>query len=82
MLATPDFNLIVWTSGLALAAAAALTIACRWLWLGRSRATGRWLNALLCVGLLTVVWVYPGLVAAVAILVVALAKRSARPQAN
>ena len=71
MTAPADVNTVVWTVALIVDVVLACAVAGRWAWLGRARATTRGLRVGLFVSTLTVVWVYPGIVAAIGVLLIA-----------
>jgi hypothetical protein len=64
MLDPPNFNTILWTIGVVTLVGVLATIAVRWVAFGRLKAMNRPIKAVLAVAVLTVIWAYPGIVAA------------------
>jgi hypothetical protein len=74
----PSIGVIGWTMGFVLFAVVVVIIGIRWSRLGRDEATTPVLTALLIVAVLTVVWLIPGVVAALGIAMITVSRRVRR----
>ncbi len=63
----PNAGLVIWTVGMVTLLGLLVTIGVRWLRLGRDGAITPPMRLVLAIAVLTVVWVYPGVVGAVVI---------------
>ena len=70
----PDLAMVLWTVGALASVGLIATAIVRWR-LGRSAAIPPWLAAALFVAITTVIWVYPGIVAALIVGAVASVRR-------